>query len=58
MLQIIFKLIIGGYMITTNRLAAALIAAISAMLFLSLGISCKQDVNIYDDDDINNIANG
>jgi hypothetical protein len=42
-------------MITTNRLAATLIAAISAMLFLSM--SCKQDVNIYDDDDINNIAN-
>jgi len=42
-------------MITTNRLAATLIAAISAILFLSL--SCKQDVNIYDDDDINNIGN-
>ena len=41
-------------MITTNRLAASLIAAISAVLFLS--ISCKQDIDIYDDDDVNNIS--
>ena len=44
-------------MITTNRLAAALIAAIGIMSFLSFSLSCNQDVNIYDDDDINNIAN-
>jgi hypothetical protein len=44
-------------MITTNRLAAALIAAIGIMTFLSFSLSCNQDVNIYDDDDINNIAN-
>jgi len=37
-------------------LAAALIAVIGSMLFLSLSISCKEDVNIYDDD-VNNIAN-
>ena len=42
-------------MITTNRLAAALIAAIGTMTFLSFSLSCKQDVNIYDDDDVNNI---
>ena len=36
-------------MIYTNRIAAALIAVMCAILFLS--ISCKQDVNIYDDDD-------
>ena len=44
-------------MITTNRLAAALIAAIGIMTFLSFSLSCNQDVNVYDDDDINNIAN-
>jgi len=44
-------------MITTNRLAAALIAAIVAMLFLSMSMSCNQDVNIIaDDDDVNIIA--
>jgi len=38
-------------MITTNRLTAALIAAIFALLLLN--VSCKEDVNVYDDDDIN-----
>ena len=38
-------------MITTNRLTAALITAMFALLLLN--ISCKEDVNIYDDDDTN-----
>ena len=41
-------------MITTNRLAAALITAMFALLLLNAG--CKEDVSIYDDDDTNNIV--
>ena len=39
-------------MIIVNRLTATLIAAIFALLLLNAG--CKEDVNIYDDDDVNN----
>ena len=38
-------------MITTNRLTAALIAAMFALLLLN--VSCKEDVSVYDDDDVN-----
>jgi len=41
-------------MITTNRLATVLIAAIFSLLLL--GVSCKEDVNIYDDDDDANVV--
>jgi hypothetical protein len=41
-------------MITTNRFATVLIAAVFALLLLS--VSCKEDVIIYDDDDDTNAA--
>jgi hypothetical protein len=41
-------------MITTNRLATVLIAAILTLLLL--GVSCKEDVGIYDDGDDDTVA--